>query len=150
MRNIVINLAEDEERNWAAKLLSESDPWITLGVGYEKCYKACHDNDYLTYIAHIENKACGVLILHRRGVAGSPYLKTIAVSDDHRSSGVGKALVEFAENLFRPEAKHFFLCVSSFNKRAQSFYERLGYEKVGEFKDYIIEGESEILMHKRL
>jgi len=27
-----------------------------------------------------------------------------------------------------------------------TFYERLGYKKVGEFKDYIINGESEILM----
>ena len=150
MENIDINLATEEERDWAAKLLSESDPWITLGINYERCSKACHDYDYLMYISHIENKPCGVIILHRKGAVGSPYIKTIAVSAEFRSSGVGKALIDFSENLFRNEAKHIFLCVSSFNKRAQSFYVRLGYEKVGELKDYIINGESEILMHKKL
>jgi len=33
---------------------------------------------------------------------------------------------------------------------ARAFYERLGFRAVGEFQDYIIEGASEILMHKRL
>jgi ribosomal-protein-alanine N-acetyltransferase len=88
--------------------------------------------------------------LHKRGVASSPYVKSIVVSDKYRGFGIGKALMEFAENLFRNEAKHIFLCVSSFNQRARAFYERLGYEAVGELKDYIIDGESEILMHKRL
>jgi ribosomal protein S18 acetylase RimI-like enzyme len=58
--------------------------------------------------------------------------------------------LEFAEELFRGGAKHIFLCVSSFNSRARSLYERCGYKVVGEFKDYVIEGASEILMHKRL
>ena len=58
--------------------------------------------------------------------------------------------MEFAEDLFRREARHIFLCVSSFNTRARAFYERLGFCAVGEFQDYIIEGASEILMHKRL
>lgn len=58
--------------------------------------------------------------------------------------------MEFAENLFREEARHLFLCVSSFNARARSFYERRGYQAVGELEDYVIEGASEILMHKRL
>ena len=43
-----------------------------------------------------------------------------------------------------------FLCVSSFNLNAQKFYEHIGYTTVGEFKDYIIKGKSEILMHKNI
>jgi ribosomal protein S18 acetylase RimI-like enzyme len=150
MGNIIIALSTEEERDWAATLIYKSDPWITLKVDFEHCYKTCHDDEYIMYTAHIDDAPGGIMILHSRGVAGSPYLKTIAVAEKYRSLGVGKALIEFAEDLYRKEAKHFFLCVSSFNNRAQSFYERLGYEKVGEFKDYIIEGESEILMHKKL
>jgi ribosomal protein S18 acetylase RimI-like enzyme len=104
----------------------------------------------MLYIAHINEKPCGALVIHRRGLASSPYVKSIVVSDEYRSHGVGAILMEFAENLFRNDAKHIFLCVSSFNSRARAFYERLGYEAVGELKDYIIEGESEIIMHKRL
>ena len=48
------------------------------------------------------------------------------------------------------EARHLFLCVSSFNHRAYAFYERQGYSPVGVLEDYVVEGASEILMHKRL
>jgi ribosomal protein S18 acetylase RimI-like enzyme len=58
--------------------------------------------------------------------------------------------MDFAEDLFRGESPHMFLCVSSFNLRARVFYERRGYRAVGEFQDYIIEGASEFLLHKRL
>jgi ribosomal protein S18 acetylase RimI-like enzyme len=77
-------------------------------------------------------------------------VKSIVVSENLKGKGVGTALMKYAENYFGKSSKHMFLCVSSFNKAAQSFYKRLGYEQAGEFKDYIIEGESEILMHKKL
>ncbi len=41
-----------------------------------------------------------------------------------------------------------FLCVSSFNKKAQNFYQKLGYKKVGVIIDYLVEGYDEILMRK--
>jgi len=40
--------------------------------------------------------------------------------------------------------------VSSFNPRARALYERLGYEMIGELKDYLIEGASELLMRKTI
>jgi ribosomal protein S18 acetylase RimI-like enzyme len=40
--------------------------------------------------------------------------------------------------------------VSSFNVRARRLYERRGYEAVAELEDYVIDGASEILMHKWL
>jgi ribosomal-protein-alanine N-acetyltransferase len=104
----------------------------------------------MVYVAHLVDKPCGAIILDPRGLAGSPYLKSLIIAEEYRGKGAGAALLEFAENLFRPLSRHFFLCVSSFNKRAVTFYERHGYGRVGEFTDYIIEGESEILMYKRL
>jgi ribosomal protein S18 acetylase RimI-like enzyme len=89
-------------------------------------------------------------LLHPRGVAGSPYLASFAVSADARGSGVGAFLLAACERHFQPSANHFFLCVSSFNGRARAFYERHGYRQVGEFPDYLLDGASEILMHKRL
>jgi ribosomal protein S18 acetylase RimI-like enzyme len=147
---IEISPATEDERSWAAGLLAGSEPWITLGRTYEHCYSSCTDPEFMVYVAHCEEKPCGAIILDPRGLAGSPYLKSLIVEMGYRSRGAGAALLEFAEDLFRPSSRHFFLCVSSFNIRAIAFYERHGYVKVGEFRDYIIEGESEILMHKRL
>jgi ribosomal-protein-alanine N-acetyltransferase len=150
MENLEITSATDDERDWAAELLARSEPWITLQVTLDQCRQACRDPEYLLYVARCQRVLSGAMVLHRRGVASSPYIKSIAVAQEFRNCGIGASLMEFAENLFRPGAKHIFLCVSSFHPRARAFYERLGYRAVAEFKDYIIEGASEILMHKRL
>jgi ribosomal-protein-alanine N-acetyltransferase len=145
-----IKPAGPEDREWSANLLYTSEPWLTLGITLENCRRTCNDPDYQVFIAHYNSKPGGVIVIDPRGVAGSPYIKSIAVSENYRSSGIGAALMEFAENLFRNRARHMFLCVSSFNHRARHFYQRLGYSVIGELENYIVEGKSEILMYKRL
>jgi ribosomal protein S18 acetylase RimI-like enzyme len=150
MKQIVILPVTEDERAWAARLLATSEPWISLGVTEEKTRQTLHDPGYLVYIAHINNAACGLIIIHPRGVAGSPYIKTIAVSAEYRNEGIGASLMNFAETSFRNRSRYIFLCVSSFNSKARIFYQKLGYTMVGELKDYIIDGASEILMSKKL
>ena len=79
-----------------------------------------------------------------------PNAASIAVVAAHQNQGIGKQLLKFAEDQYRGNSKHLFLCVSSFNKKAQHLYQEYGFRVVGEFKDYIVDGLSEILMHKRL
>jgi ribosomal protein S18 acetylase RimI-like enzyme len=150
MESIDILPATEKEREWAAQLMAGSDPWITLKRGLEQCRVACGQPDKLLFVAHVDAKPCGFVLLQRHGFAGSPYIASIAVAPDQRSTGIGSRLLQFAEDLFRNESKYIFLCVSSFNARARALYERHGYSAVGELKDYVIEGASEILMHKRL
>ncbi|HYK91619.1 MAG TPA: N-acetyltransferase [Acidobacteriota bacterium] len=142
--------ATEEDREWAAQLMARSEPWITLRRGLVSCRTTCSQPERQLFIAHAGSKPCGFILLQRRGVAGSPYIASIEVVPEFRGKGVGSRLLSFAEDLFRGEAKHIFLCVSSFNPRARALYERHGYSAVGELKDYIIDGASEILMHKRL
>lgn len=150
MKDIAISPATDFERDWCAALMAISDPWMTLGRGLDDCRTRMHDPAYLLYVAHLDEHPCGFILLQRRGVAGSPYIASIATSKEYRSKGIGSRLLEFAEELFSPDCRHIFLCVSSFNYRARALYERSGYTVVGELKDYVIDGASEFLMHKRL
>jgi [ribosomal protein S18]-alanine N-acetyltransferase len=150
MINLNISVASDKEREWAAGILSDSEPWITLGVTYEKCLKNCSDQEYQIYVAHLEKKPAGFVILDLRGMASSPYIKSIAVAPEYRNRKLGAEILKYAENVAHQTSEHMFLCVSSFNSRARHFYEKNGYETVGELRDYIIKGESEIIMHKRL
>jgi ribosomal-protein-alanine N-acetyltransferase len=150
MEQIVILPATRDECHWAGRLLSTSEPWVSLGVTEEKTLQTLYDPAYQVYIAHQNNKACGVLIIHPQGVSGSPYIKSIAVSEESRSLGIGASLINFAEDSFRNSSRYIFLCVSSFNTKARTFYKKLGYTEVGELKDYLIDGASEILMSKRL
>ena len=139
----------NEGQAWCARLMAVSDPWQTLGRSYEECLAKCAHAEYTLLVASADGVRRGFALLHPRGVAGSPYIASIAVSPEMRGRGVGSALLAHIETCF-PDARHIFLCVSSFNAAARQLYERHGYRQVGEFADYVIDGASEILMQKRL
>jgi [ribosomal protein S18]-alanine N-acetyltransferase len=150
MRSIAIVSASDADRAWAAAVMASSEPWLTLGRGREHCLAVCRDPAYDVFVAKEKVARCGVLVLQRRGVAGSPYIVSLAVAAERRGCGIGTRLLEFAEETARAHSAHLFLCVSSFNVRARRFYERHGFVAVGELPDYVVRGASELLMHKRL
>ena len=149
MTDLAIDLASDEDREWAAALMASSEPWLTLGRDFASCLARCRGPEFVVLIARRAGVPCGFLLLHPTGVAGSPYIASIATSAAVRGQGIGSALLDAAER-WLPEARHMFLCVSSFNTGARRLYERRGYSQAGEFPDYVIAGASEILMHKRL
>ncbi len=149
MDPVEIGEATEEEKVWSARLMASTEPWITLRRDFEACRAYALDPAYLTLVARRKGAPVGFVRIHPRGVAGSPYVASIAVAAEARSGGVGKALLDAAERLY-PKARYIFLCVSSFNPRARALYERHGYALVGELKDYVIDGASEHLMAKRL
>lgn len=140
--------ATDDEREWAAALMARSEPWVTLGRTLASSRTVFADPDNLVFIART-GSPCGFVILQRHGIAGAPYLRSLAVSETMRGAGIGTRLIRFAEDYFH-DARFLFLCVSSFNPRAQALYARLGYTVIGELEDFVVAGASEWLMSKRL
>jgi ribosomal protein S18 acetylase RimI-like enzyme len=149
MDEIGIGEATAEEREWCARLMAASEPWITLRRGFEALLPAALDPDYVVLVARRGEAPCGFIRIHPRGVAGSPYVASVAVAETERGRGVGTALLDATEARY-PKARYVFLCVSSFNTRARALYERHGYRLVGELPDYVVDGYSELLMGKRL
>lgn len=143
----ILPLATPDDAHKCALLMSSSDPWKTLGRSYDQCLALVNDSTRETYVAYDGETFVGFIILNMRG-AFVGYIQTVAVSPEMRGGGVGSQLVRFAEQRIFSEARNVFMCVSSFNPRARALYERLGYETVGELKDYIINGASEILLRK--
>jgi len=141
--------ASEADFSWCARVMATTDPWLTLGRDFDACLARVRRSELELLVARADGQALGFVLLHPTGLAGSPYVASIAVAAEARGSGVGTALMRFAESHY-PEARHIFLCVSSFNEGARRLYERLGYKVVGELPGYVIEGASEILMHKRL
>ena len=146
----VIAPATDTEREWCAQLMATSEPWTTLGRTLDQCRARLSQPEYLLWVAHEGGEPAGFLLAHPCGAMGSPYIASIAVAAPHRGQGTGRQLVAHAESFFAATARHIFLCVSSFNARARQLYERLGYEIIGELRDYVIDDASETLMHKWL
>ncbi|HET9343993.1 MAG TPA: N-acetyltransferase [Candidatus Eremiobacteraceae bacterium] len=147
---ITIDEADDDDREWCAQLMASSEPWLTLGRTIDQTRPLFHRTDSELYVARRDGMACGFLLLRDRGIIYSPYIASLAVSPDSRGLGIGGRLLDFVEKRARESSKHIFLCVSSFNTRAQVLYDRHGYAVVGELKDYIVDGFSEYLMSKRL
>lgn len=143
-------IATDQEVRACAEIMSTSEPWITLGRTLTQAQRILHDREVQEiHVALHDGEVVGFVILILKG-AFVGYLRTIAVRTDWRSRGLGRRLIGFAEERIFRESPNAFLCVSSFNPRARSLYERLGYETVGELRDYIVRGHSEWLMRKTL
>ena len=132
-----------------ARMMTESEPWLTLCRSFDDNLKLILDPAKEAYVAVAGDSALGIVLLHLHGPLNG-YLQLIAVMPESRKAGIGLKLIHFAEERIFQVSTNVFLCVSSFNLRAQKLYARLGYERVGEFKDYIVAGHSEILMRKTL
>ena len=130
-------------------MMCATDPWLTLHRTFDECLAAIIDPTREVHVVREEGAVRGFVIINMRG-AFTGYIQTVCVAADARGRGLGSHLVRFAEERIFKETPNVFLCVSSFNPRARALYERLGYEVVGELKDYLIRGASEILMRKTI
>ncbi|MEI6666824.1 MAG: GNAT family N-acetyltransferase [Acidobacteriota bacterium] len=150
MNPISIRDGHDDDREWAARLMASSDPWLTLGRGYADCLAACRYPLDDLLVAETNADRCGFVLVRPRGVAGSPYIVSIAVAPAFRSQGVGRVMIDDVVRRWTPRARYLFLCVSSFNARAQTMYLREGFVQVGDLPDLCVDGASEMLMCRRL
>ena len=146
---IQIKAAAPDDYEWGARLMSSSEPWITFKRDLDGCRDTLLRPGTELFVAWQKEVRLGFILLAPFGLAGSPYIACLAVGAEARGQGVGSQLLRFAEEFFADRA-HIFILVSSFNHRAQNLYRREGYEFVGELKDHIVAGESELILHKRI
>ena len=139
---------EDEARR-CAQMMCSTEPWITLGRSFDESLAIVQDPLQEVYVALDREQLLGFIVILMRG-AFTGYIRSVCVDDPVRGCGIGTRLVEFAERRILRETPNVFLCVSSFNPRARALYERLGYEPIGELKNYLIDGASELMMRKTI
>jgi ribosomal-protein-alanine N-acetyltransferase len=140
-------LSAPREAQECAHLMSTSEPWITLRRGYEASLRILTNEERERYVAYVGDQLAGFLILNLKG-AFVGYIQVVCVAPGFRGRGLGSRLIAFAEERIFREYANVFMCVSSFNESARRLYKRLGYVVVGELKDYIVAGHSEILLRK--
>jgi len=146
---IIRPLAGRAEAEACAHMMAGSEPWITLGRGYDASLALLESPDRECYVALADGAVAGFLILNMHG-AFVGYVQTVCVAAEARGRGIGTELVRFAEERIFRESPNVFLCVSSFNPDARRLYERLGYVFIGELTDYIVRGHAELLYRKTI
>ena len=142
-------LGHIDQARACADLMANSEPWITLRRSYEDSLKILCDPEREVYVALVGDELVGFTILHMKG-AFVGYIQSVAVWPDWRKQGIGSRMLAFAEERIFGETPNAFICASSFNAGAQRLYQRLGYEVVGELKDWVLTGYTEILMRKTI
>lgn len=144
-----IKLATNEnELDQCAKLMCQSEPFVTLKFEYEKCKLAVRGDYKEVYLVFVENEFAGFVVLQFYGVLRG-YIQTICIQSNHRGKGIGTALLKFSEEKLLKLFPNVFMCVTSFNHRAQKLYYSLGYEKIGTLTNHIIEGADEYILRKQ-
>lgn len=146
-RLFIRRLASAQEAHACAELMAGSEPWRTLGRTVEASRRILDDPTREVYVAEDDAGVAGFMILCLVGPF-TGYIQTICIAPGRRGEGLGTRLVAFAEERIAQVSPNVFLCVSSFNDDARRLYERLGYEYVGELRDYLIAGASELLYRK--
>ncbi len=103
------------------------------------------------FVALNDNDEClGFMVFMPKGVFGSyPYLHIVAVKEEYRNLGIGKQLINyFEENSSDYSSTKYFLTVDDFNPQAKKLYESLGYQRVGELRDFYKNGITSFIMMK--
>jgi len=146
--NFNINITKDPSHfGVCALMMSETDPWITLGMNYDQCLVAFEGTCKEIYIITIGKTIAGFVILQVCG-AFSGYIQTICIREDYRGKGLGTILLKFCEERILKFSPNVFICVSSFNEAAIKLYYEFGFKLVGELNNFVKEGFTELLLRK--
>jgi ribosomal-protein-alanine N-acetyltransferase len=143
------SLETNDEIEICARMMADLEPWITLRRNYQASVETLSVPTKEVYLGLMEAEIAGFTILNLHG-GFVGYVQTLCVAPEWRNMGIGSALMDFAERRIFKETPNVFICVSSFNPKALKLYKRRGYEIIGELKDYIITGHSEILLRKTI
>ena len=142
-------ISTEEEKTACADIMAGSEPWTTLGIYMDHIMDILRNPLHEVFAAYVKEEIVGTMVIHTKG-AFPAYLKSIAIKPSWRDQNVGEQMMDHIENEIFSTYKNLFLCVSSFNLEAQDFFLKLGYEQIGELKDYLVEDHDEILMRKTI
>lgn len=138
-----------ENFDFCALMMAKSDPWITLGMGFDQCILAFGGSSKEVFIMCDNSQIVGFVILQMEGTFKG-YIQTICVSEDFRGKGFGKKLLKFCEERILKISPNIFICVSSFNTGALQLYTSFGFKIVGELNNFVKEGFTELLLRKSI
>ncbi|PKM79553.1 MAG: hypothetical protein CVU89_17495 [Firmicutes bacterium HGW-Firmicutes-14] len=132
-----------------ARLISGDIAWSRYGIDYEAALLLIKSAEDEFYIARNDQETIGFCALRLTGVGNiGAYMRMILVSESYRNQGIGKKLLEYIWDLVIKHVPNLFLICSTDNLRAQKFYERQGFKRVGTLDNLVITDHDEILYWK--
>jgi len=132
-----------------AQIMASSEPWVTLGRSRDEVLDILADPISESYLFISDGTTIGFAIIIMSG-AWVGYIRSIVIKPKYRNRGFGTRIIKELETKIFSRFPNVFLSVSSFNSKAKKWYQKMGYEEIGELKDYVIPGHSEFIMRKTI
>lgn len=149
MDNIIIRRTIPSDIPEIARILSTTEAWTCYDINYDTATKILETMKDDSYVAIWDNTVTGFITLRIDGVGNiGAYIRMVAVAKNFRGKQIGTKLIEFISNITFKETSNLFLICSVENTKAQSFYEKIGFEKVGILSDLVIKNHDEIFFRK--
>lgn len=139
----------DFEYHRSALLLSENEPWLSLGKTFDYTMGKIRDAAGELYVVYSGEEMAGCILIELRGNLRG-FIRSFCIDPRFQGGGIGGRVIAYIEKLIFESYPNVFVFAASFNEGAIRFYERHGYERVGTFKDYVVRGSDEILFRKTI
>lgn len=144
-----IRLASKSDYESLAKFISDDVAWNRYGIDYQEALKLISTAEDDFYVVENGEGVIGFCAVRLNGVGNiGAYIRMIFVDWHYRCQGFGKQLLEHVGKIIVKQIPNIFLICSIDNTKAQKFYEREGFKRVGIMKDLVKPGHDEILYWK--
>ena len=151
MEPIEVRLGTPADFGELAKIISSYEAWTCYGIDFDIALRLFEQMKDTIYIAELNHRLTGFITLRTDGVGNiGAYIRMLAVAHVFRGQGIGAQLIDYAGQIAAQNIPNLFLICSLDNVRAQSFYERNGFEQVGIIKELAVTGHDEIFYRKCL
>ncbi|MGD9784531.1 MAG: GNAT family N-acetyltransferase [Hyphomicrobiaceae bacterium] len=132
--------------------LAAIDPWARYRFTPDRLAHAVGRNapGAVRLLLRADEALAGVAVLKPGWMFGT-YLNLLAVLPTHQGRGIGHAFLDWleAEGRARGERNQFVVS-SAFNERALALYESHGFCRIADMPGLISDGETEVLLRRRL
>ncbi len=130
------------------EMMLNANPWNQLYFTEEQCQTDLHNPQIMVDAAFNNESVLGFIATMAHGLETEPMIVYLCVHENHRSQGIGSALIAHFESTLFPDADNLYMFVSDINPDAIRLYERLGYARIGELPDFNLVGQTEYLYRK--
>lgn len=142
-------IATQAEIEACATMMNATEPWITIKRSFDEMVKVLSNPITQNYAVKVGSETVGYIRITVQGVLVG-YINTLVIGSRWQGRGYGSQAIKEAEKMIFKQFPNVFIMSSSFNPRAVKLYQNLGYDVIGELKDYAISGHSEILLRKTI
>lgn len=148
-RTFIRKASTDLEYQKSARLLIQNEPWLSLGRTYDYTMGKIRNTFGELYVVYYDTDIAGCILLEMMGTLKG-FIRSFCVDPKYQGLGIGSKVLDYAEKLIFSNYPNVFVFTASFNEGAVRFYKRHGYEHVGTFNDYIVQGSAELLFRKTI